>query len=207
MPTRDPDCATLPLLPGQSGAPAEPLGRALEEIGVAAYMLDRSGEIVWLNQWARILLGDRVGRLYTDAVTPDTVPIARTAFTKKISGAQPRTHEVGFLFTADGARLPVEINAVAMRSDAEIIGVFGLISTNPRHPPAVGAWERAPVLTPRQRQVLEELARGASTDEIATHLALSRTTVRNHIAGALATLGCHTRLQAVIDAQRRGLID
>jgi DNA-binding NarL/FixJ family response regulator len=50
------------------------------------------------------------------------------------------------------------------------------------------------------------LAEGSSTQQIATALSLSPTTVRNYTARILAALGVHTRLQAVVVARRRGLI-
>jgi DNA-binding NarL/FixJ family response regulator len=62
-------------------------------------------------------------------------------------------------------------------------------------------------LTKRQLEILRLLAEGRSTDEIATELGLSRTTVRNYIATLLAALGAHTRLQAVVVARRAGIID
>jgi len=66
---------------------------------------------------------------------------------------------------------------------------------------AVGA------VTARQLDVLRLLADGRSTGDIATELGLSQTTVRNHVAGLMAALGVHTRLQAVIAAKRAGLLD
>ena len=63
------------------------------------------------------------------------------------------------------------------------------------------------VLTARQLDVLRLLAQGKSTGEIARELTLSQTTVRNHVAGLIAALGVHTRLQAVIAAKRAGLLD
>lgn len=65
----------------------------------------------------------------------------------------------------------------------------------------------APHLTKRQLEVLTLLAEGRSTNEIATELSLSTTTVRNHVACLLAALGVHTRLQAVVAAMRAGLVD
>ena len=62
-------------------------------------------------------------------------------------------------------------------------------------------------LTRRQLQVLRLLAEGKSTEEIAGELGLSPTTVRNYIAGLLAALGAHNRLQAVVAARRAGLLD
>jgi DNA-binding transcriptional LysR family regulator/DNA-binding CsgD family transcriptional regulator len=63
------------------------------------------------------------------------------------------------------------------------------------------------VLTGRQLDVLRLLAEGKSTREIADDLSLRQTTVRNHVAGLIAALGVHTRLQAVIAGKRAGLLE
>ena len=75
--------------------------------------------------------------------------------------------------------------------------------------PANGATAGDPAdtaLTPRQIEILQLIAEGESTSQIAERLHLSPTTVRNHIARALAGLGVHTRVQAVVAASGRGLI-
>jgi two-component system response regulator DesR len=64
----------------------------------------------------------------------------------------------------------------------------------------------APNLTRRQLEVLRLLDAGRSTVEIAHELAISRTTVRNHIANLLTALGAHSRLQAVAAARARGIM-
>jgi DNA-binding NarL/FixJ family response regulator len=61
-------------------------------------------------------------------------------------------------------------------------------------------------LTKRQLDVLHHLAEGRSTDEIATALAVSRATARNHIANLLTAMGAHSRLQAVVIARRVGIL-
>jgi PAS domain S-box-containing protein len=61
-------------------------------------------------------------------------------------------------------------------------------------------------LTQRQLEVLQLLAAGKSTGEIAEALHISKTTVRNHIAHLLTTLGVHTRIQAIMVGSRLGLI-
>ena len=61
-------------------------------------------------------------------------------------------------------------------------------------------------LSPRQRQVLDLLADGAGPSAIAARLGLSLPTVRNHIAAVLHRLDCHSQLEAVATARRRGLI-
>jgi DNA-binding CsgD family transcriptional regulator len=61
-------------------------------------------------------------------------------------------------------------------------------------------------LTRRQLEILQSLADGKSTAEIARGLFISEMTVRTHIKSILAKLGVHTRLQAVTLAIGRGLI-
>lgn len=53
-------------------------------------------------------------------------------------------------------------------------------------------------LTRREREVLELLADGVDTKEIADRLTLSLTTVRNHVQNILAKLGVHSRLEAAV---------
>jgi DNA-binding NarL/FixJ family response regulator len=61
-------------------------------------------------------------------------------------------------------------------------------------------------LSPRQRQVLTLLADGCGPGAIARRLGLSLPTVRNHVAAVLHRLDCHSQLEAVATARRRGLI-
>lgn len=61
-------------------------------------------------------------------------------------------------------------------------------------------------LTRREREVLELLAQGMATIEIATALGISRVTARNHVTRVIEKLGVKTRLQAVLAASRLGLI-
>lgn len=63
-----------------------------------------------------------------------------------------------------------------------------------------------PTLTPRERQVLELVARGDANKEIARHLQISENTVKNHLRNILEKLHLQNRLQAVMYALREGLI-
>jgi DNA-binding CsgD family transcriptional regulator len=64
----------------------------------------------------------------------------------------------------------------------------------------------AAALTGRERDVLGCLARGLSTPAIAKELSVARVTVRNHIQGLLQKLGVHSKLEAVVEAQRAGIV-
>jgi DNA-binding NarL/FixJ family response regulator len=61
-------------------------------------------------------------------------------------------------------------------------------------------------LTVREREVLQLLADGVSTDAIARRLVLSLHTVRNHIRNVLGKMGAHSRLEAVSLAMQHGIV-
>ena len=61
-------------------------------------------------------------------------------------------------------------------------------------------------LTPRELEVLELMAAGASSRAIADTLFISSNTLRNHAQSILNKLGAHSRLEAVSTAVREGLI-
>jgi DNA-binding NarL/FixJ family response regulator len=61
-------------------------------------------------------------------------------------------------------------------------------------------------LTTRERETLDLLAEGATTDEIGRRLGVSRNTTRNHVQRVLEKLGARSKLEAVAVARREGLI-
>jgi pimeloyl-ACP methyl ester carboxylesterase/DNA-binding CsgD family transcriptional regulator len=66
--------------------------------------------------------------------------------------------------------------------------------------------DRAPTLTPRQREVMALVAAGHTDKEIARALALSPRTVEMHVAHALAALGARNRSEAVSRAHHWQLL-
>jgi DNA-binding NarL/FixJ family response regulator len=62
-------------------------------------------------------------------------------------------------------------------------------------------------LTPREREVLEHVARGRSNKEIAAALAIAENTAKNHLKNILEKLHLENRVQAAIFALREGLVE
>lgn len=60
-------------------------------------------------------------------------------------------------------------------------------------------------LTPREREILSYLAKGASNKEIARGLDLAESTVKIHVQNILKKLGLNSRVQAAVYAVEHGL--
>jgi DNA-binding NarL/FixJ family response regulator len=91
---------------------------------------------------------------------------------------------------------------------AAIVAVAaGLVAVQPRtlarDDAPRGVTER---LTPRERDVLGELARGVPNKTIAADLGISEHTVKFHVASIFAKLGAASRTEAVAQGVRHGLI-
>ncbi len=64
----------------------------------------------------------------------------------------------------------------------------------------------APKLTPRELEVLRQVAEGKSNTAIAKSLFVSEATVKSHVNSILTKLGVRGRTEAVTTAIRRGLV-
>jgi DNA-binding CsgD family transcriptional regulator len=62
-------------------------------------------------------------------------------------------------------------------------------------------------LTSREQEVLDELGKGSSNEEISVSLFMANRTVRSHLIHIFDKLGVKTRLEAILTAQKLGLVD
>ncbi|MBL7260218.1 response regulator transcription factor [Paractinoplanes lichenicola] len=80
-------------------------------------------------------------------------------------------------------------------------------SADPARPQVVAGLRQPPVgLTHRELDVLRELGQGHDATRAAATLGISLHTARGHIKAVLAKLGVQTQLDAVVSAERLGLI-
>jgi PAS domain S-box-containing protein len=175
----------------------------LERVAVPSFALDVRGRVSWLNGAAIELVGDIRGRAFTIAVAPHDNSRLRRQFARKIAEGSASTFEAT-LITRNGGLASCGLSSTALHRDGLVVGVFGVMTRPPQgeRPLPIGP-ER---LTPRQYEVLQLVAAGASTDEIAELLRLSRETVRNHVRAVLRRLEAKNRLEAVAIARRDALV-
>ena len=77
------------------------------------------------------------------------------------------------------------------------------VRSRQREASAQGAFS---MLTEREREILECIARGKSNEEIANDLVISPATVKTHVSRIMAKLEVHDRAQLVVLAYENGLV-
>jgi PAS domain S-box-containing protein len=176
------------------------LQSTLQRVNVPSFIGDAEGRIEWLNDAAKDAFGDRAGDLYTTVVAPEYIERVAAEISRMRRGATSGDYEIDVILR-DGRRRRVEVSSVPIEGNAICHGVFGVV-VRPGARPSAPA--ESP-LTPRQQQVLELLANGQSTKQMAASLHLSRETIRNYVRDLLRVLGAHSRIEALAEARRRGL--
>jgi DNA-binding NarL/FixJ family response regulator len=93
----------------------------------------------------------------------------------------------------------------ALLSEEELLALLRLAGQNREE--EVEARASIEQITPREKEVLQKLAKGLSNKEIAAKLHMSVDTERTHMMNILNKLGVHSRLQALVFAARHGLVE
>ena len=164
----------------------------IEALGLPAWLIDASGEVLWLNGAARALGDDRRVPNYISGVAPESRHHVQTMFSRQLLGADETTQYVLTVATPDGERLLIDASNVAVRNGDRVVAVFGVgkVLGESANPGVV-------VLAPRLHETLRLLSQGSSTQAIATTLGITRESARNYVRLLLRALGAHSRVEAV----------
>ena len=178
-------------------------------LAIPASLHDVDGRFVHMNAAAEQASGksnaELRGRLFTELLPPEARENVIAQFRRAAEDGEPTDFETIFI-DGGGTLRGVRAQHLPLRSDDAIVGVLILAFDVHSVPPMHVSLDSEPRLTPRQREILELIAAGLSTSEIAEKLTLSTETVRNHVRSVLRELHVHTRLEAIAAARRLGLL-
>ncbi|WP_431772393.1 response regulator [Streptomyces cucumeris] len=123
-----------------------------------------------------------------DAYVYDALEAGADGFIRKRAPSQQIAQAIHLVATGDSMLFPDAVRRMA--------------TGRPVRPEAAA---RAAALTRRETEILRQMARGLSNQEIADELTVSLETVKTHVGNVLAKLGTGNRTQAVILAFQAGL--
>jgi len=113
----------------------------------------------------------------------------------------------GFLLKSDAARdLVSAIDALQYNRTFFTARVAEFVLSGYHGTSGTPARDRRPTLTPREREIVQLLAEGKSTKEVASHLNLSVKTAETHRSNIMRKLGLHSVGELVLYAVRNGIV-
>ena len=181
----------------------------VDSLVVPASLHDVEGRFVRVNEAAERASGKSnaqwLGRHFTEPLPPGAREKVAALFRRAVERGEPTDFETVFV-DASGNLRGVRAQHLPLCRDGAIVGVLILAFAGALPPSLPIGVEPQPRLTPRQREVLELVAAGLSTSEIAKKLTLSTETVRNHLRSVFRELNVHTRPEAIAAARRLGLL-
>ena len=185
------------------------VGEAADGRQALASVLRNRPDVVLMDIRMPVLDGIAATRELVSSGSPTRVLVLTTFDLDEYVFEALRAGASGFLLKDAPAEDLVSAIRLVARGDAVLApGVTRrVIEEFARSPqPPDSAAEGLADLTPREREVLELLARGLSNTQIAEHLIVGEATVKTHVANVLGKLGLRDRVQVVILAYERGLI-
>jgi DNA-binding CsgD family transcriptional regulator len=137
--------------------------------------------------WDELL---RTGELYDERVVRGAGPAMRVRFAAHETSIDHEWHA-----------LILVLSAHVEPEGEELIGAISPVARDGRQPEidrvARGVSASVKRLTRREREIVQRVALGRSTPQIAADLSVSPATVRSHVRNAMVKTGAHTRAQLV----------
>lgn len=96
-------------------------------------------------------------------------------------------------------------SVVSPELTSKLVNAFKLSASAATAGPASPTLDAEAGLSPREHDILKEIARGASNKEIARTLGIAETTVKIHVQHILRKLNLSSRVQVAVWASERGL--
>jgi PAS domain S-box-containing protein len=181
----------------------------VDSLVVPASLHDVEGRFLRVNEAAERASGKSnaqwLGRHFTEPLPPEAREKVVAQFRRAVEHGEPTDFETVFV-DASGNLRGVRAQHLPLCRDGAIVGVLILAFAGALPPSQDIGVEPEPRLTSRQREVLELVAAGLSTSEIAKKLTLSTETVRNHLRSVFRELHVHNRPEAIAAARRLGLL-
>jgi DNA-binding NarL/FixJ family response regulator len=181
--------------------------RAIARAGLGALLRSQMIDVVLPEEEGRVLVGAR----------PDVVLLAGFAPERHLADSLARRHGAPVMLMVDGAVGADSLEALGVHGavcrecppERLIEGLHALAAgetffechTHPSAPTPTDS-----LLSPRERRVTAELARGAGVEEIAAALCISPHTARTHVRNVRRKLGARTSAEAVAQALTLGLV-
>ncbi len=165
---------------------------------------ERRPDVVLLDAHLPDLSGPEVCRRLRAEVPDAAIAMLTTFSDHELVRDCVRAGAQGYLLK-DIAQLDLSrsIKALARGESVIDVKVVPLVLAAARQAGAPGA---PPVLSARQREVLQLVAQGLSNREIAAHTNLSELTIKSYVEEILAQLGARNRVHAAILATKQGWI-
>jgi len=195
----------------------EGLRRSLADLGFTVVAGARDG-----NDAVNLALTTRPDVILMDVTMPDLDGVEAT---RRIKTQMPETKVVMLTMHADRDVLAEAVKAGASgylvkdcSTDEIAIAIEAVAAGETALSPGLAASMLADVtraeqkasqpklLTKREEEVLQLIANGCSTPEVAEQLYISQKTVKNHLASIYQKLNARDRTQAVIQAVRLGIV-
>lgn len=180
-----------------------------EDSPLLVWITEADGYCIYVNTRWREFTGQQEGESegdgWVNALHQDDREMAREAFLNAVSRRRAYQVEYRLCRPAKTFSWVLAVGHPYFTTDGKLGGYVGSDAS------LEGLTERSrnteKVLTPREREVLQLVSQGKTSIDIAELLAIAARTVEQHVQSSMLKLGATNRVQAAVEAVRRGEFD